>query len=135
MKTKEFHKEKIKEILDALRDSKGNNFLLCIGLFYLGVHLIDLHLLEKGCKDIENHGDRSNKLRQIDGKLFRVWKSLLSTSNDQRYESLTLKSHLVSLKEDVLEILSIITIPDEMKNQVMDVVNSICLEGCSKNTA
>ena len=124
MKTKEFHEEKIKEILDALKSSE-NNFLLCVGLFYLGVHLIDLYLVENGYGSVENHGERGNKLRQIDGGLFRAWKSLLSVSNDQRYESLTSKDHLVKLKEDVLEILSTISISNEIKARVMDVLSSI----------
>ena len=125
MKRKEFHREKIKEILNALERYKGDLFLLCVSLFYLGVHLIDLHLAENEYGYVDNHGDRSNKLRRIDKTLFTVWKSLLSTSNDQRYKSITSKSHLDRLKEDVLEILSIVTIPEEIKIRVKNILTSL----------
>ena len=82
MRNKKLQEDKIKEVLVALKEAKENPFLLCISLFYLGVHLIDLHLIENGYDDVENHRDRGNKLRQIDRKLFVAWKSLLSTSNE-----------------------------------------------------
>ena len=125
MRSKELQEDKIKEVLEALKDAEGNPFLLCISLFYLGVHLIDLHLIESGYDDVGNHGDRGNKLRQIDQRLFVAWKSLLSTSNDQRYQSITSSLHIAKLKEDLLEIISIITLPDEVRSQVENLLTSI----------
>ena len=125
MRSKELQEDKIKEVLGALEEAEGNPFLLCISLFYLGVHLIDLHLIENGYDDIGNHGDRGNKLRQIDRRLFVAWKSLLSTSNDQRYRSITSSSHIAQLKEDLAEIISIITLPDDVRSQVENILSSI----------
>ena len=122
MGSKSFHENKIREILSALQKSTGNLFPLCVGLFYLGVHLVDFHLAENGYENITNHGDRKNKLRKLDGNLFLAWDSLFSISNDQRYREITSEEHLVRLKEDVLEILSIVSISEEFKQEIENVV-------------
>ena len=125
MKNKKLQEDKIKEVLVALKEAGDNPFLLCVSLFYLGVHLIDLHLIENGYDDVGNHGDRGNKLRQIDRRLFVAWRSLLSTSNDQRYQSITSSSHIAKLQEDLLEIISIVALPDEIRSQVENMLASI----------
>jgi len=116
----EFYIKKIDEVLDALECE--NLFLKCISLFYLGVYVIDLYLLEKGFQ-VRNHGERKNFLRKVNKNLFSRWNSLFNISNDQRYNNITSETHLEKLKEDVLEILSLILIPEDLKKRIINTLS------------
>jgi len=110
----DFHTNKAEEFIKSLYELTENcNFenvksAICLNLFYLGLHIIDWYLAEKGYEELHNHGDRNNKLRNINPYLFDVWNSFFRTSNDQRYNELTEDSHIQTLLEDLEEIVEAI---------------------------
>ncbi len=123
MGDKKFHKEKIKEIINALNSSKNNLFLKCVSLFYLGVHVIDYYLADNGYLGVQNHGDRKNKLRNLSATLFVAWNSLFSISNDQRYRELTEEIHLQRMVEDLNTILEEVNLPLQLRESITEILS------------
>lgn len=129
MGNKKFHKEKIVEIINALHLSKNNLFLECVSLFYLGVHVIDFYLADNGYLNVQNHGDRKNKLRNLSATLFVAWNSLFSISNDQRYRELTEEIHLQRMVEDLNTILEEIKLPTQLKEGITEIMDNLHCSG------
>jgi len=130
-----FHHQKAGEFLKSIKAHIKNQHIeevissLCLNVFYLGLHVIDWYLAKKGIIEVDNHGDRSNKLRKLNSNLHDIWKSFFSISNDQRYDSLTEIDHLKRLLEDLEEITYIISLefPDfyQLYSEIHEVIENL----------